>query len=347
MLVAIRKSDETRVEGRNAERGSEYVCPEPDCRRRVRLKKPLLMVHHFAHEPGAMCAVSRGETPEHRRGKDSLVTGFRARGLRAEVEIPLEILFSEEDRRADVLVWGPRTGKRFAFEVQHTRLEPKDIMRRTQGYAAGQVPVVWINLFKPNRIKNAFRVKGTNINHVSKYTTHAWERWAHDFGDEGGTYSKLKRGHLWFLDPRDGLMWRGWFFDHYLYKEGSEYYDPNGDYQSHDGCWYVSERFRTLNLEGPFEVKSLRIKLHYRRERKQGAYCYPSGAAAWLLAPTDDDNEGPRRPPLRMHQETLANGVELQPRPQICIDGEWIDIEREQTTDSSVSKQAYTQQPCV
>ena len=162
MIVAVRKSDGRRIEGRDAERGPEYTCPDPRCGQLVYLKKPLLRVHHFAHEPGAKCLVSHRETPEHIRGKDFLLTGARARGLRAETEVPLEILAGEEDRRADVLVWSPTGDKRIAFEVQHTVLELKDIMRRTRGYAAGTIPVVWVNLIKPKRIADAFKVKGAN-----------------------------------------------------------------------------------------------------------------------------------------------------------------------------------------
>ena len=80
MLVAVRKSDGTRIEGSVAERGIEYICPEFSCGHKVILKKPLLKIDHFAHEAGA------------------------ARRLGAEAEIPFEILSGEEDRRADVVV---------------------------------------------------------------------------------------------------------------------------------------------------------------------------------------------------------------------------------------------------
>jgi hypothetical protein len=337
VLVAIRKSDGARVEGRDAERGAEYICPGSDCKCKVILRKPILrIVDHFAHERGATCNYSQGETREHRTGKSFLLSAFRSRQLRAEPEVPLEILSSEEDRRADVLVWHPRTDQQIAFEVQHTMLGLKDIMRRTESYAAGKVPVVWINLLKPNRVEKAFRVQGANINHVRKYATHAWERWAHDFSDERGADLTSRRGHLWFLDPSTGLMWRGWFSAHYLYEDSSEFYDSSGDYQSYSGGWYVSERYHILNLEGPFELATLRIKLHHRAAGKEGAYKYPFGTGAWLLAPTDDDNEGPTRPLLRTHQ------ADIMPIPQICRDGEWIDIERDQAIDPAALWQKQT-----
>lgn len=328
MLVAMRKSDRLRIEGRDAERGPEYACPDSRCGRLVYLKKPLLRVHHFAHEPGAKCVVSRGETPEHLRAKDFLLVGARARGLRADTEVPLEILASEEDRRADVLVWSPNGERRIAFEVQHTVLKLKDIMRRTGGYNVGRIPVIWINLIKPKKIANAFNVPGTNLKVVRKFATHAWEWWAHQFSDEART-EKTVRGHLWFLDPKDGKMWRGWFLSHYLYKSGSDYFDSSGQEQSHASYWYASARYNTLVLEGPFDFSHLRIKPHTRHGRTSGAYQYPFGPAAWLLAPSDDDKDGPCRPPIRMHQETLENGFECPPRLQVRRSSVWLYVERE------------------
>jgi len=227
----------------------------------------------LAHEPGAKCVVSRKETPEHIRGKDFLLTGARARGLRAETEVPLEILAGEEDRRADVLVWSPNGEKRIAFEVQHTVLELKDIVRRTRGYIAGSIPVVWINLIKPKRIADAFKVRGTNLKVVDKFTTHAWEWWAHQFGDEART-EKTSRGHLWFLDPKNGEMWHGWLLSYYLHKEGGDYFDSSGEEHSHASYWYASERYSTLVLEGPYQFSQLRIKPHHRNGRRDGAYRY-------------------------------------------------------------------------
>jgi hypothetical protein len=291
------------------------------------------MVDHFAHEPSAACVASHGETREHLRGKDFLLKTFRARGIRAEAEFRLEILSGEADRRADVLVWGPRTGQRFAFEVQHTVLNLKDIMRRTEAYFAGGIPVIWINLLKPKRVENAVRIKDTNINHINKYTTHAWERWAHAFSDEGGNDSKCERAHLWFLDPSTGLMWRGWFSTHYLYQESREYHDASGDYQSHLGGWYAAKNFRTVSFEGPFDLASLTVAWHHRQARKKETFQYPSGLAAWLLTPNEDRKKGPKRPPFRMHREILENGAEIPPRPQIYRDGKWADIERDARID--------------
>jgi competence protein CoiA len=334
MLVAVRKSDGTRIEGSVAERGIEYICPEFSCGHKVILKKPLLKIDHFAHEPGAACRLSSRETPEHLRAKDFLLKAFRSRGLRAEAEVPFEILSGEDDRRADVVVWHPNKQKQIAFEVQHTTLGLKDIMRRTESYAAASVPVVWINLLKPKRVENAFRVQGRNINYVHKYWTHAWERWAHDFSNESGV-KEIKRGHLWFLDPSTRFMWRGWFLTHFLYKEGGDFYGASGEIQSYSGGWYVSERFQTLILEGPFSPSELRIKLHQRSARKDGAFLYPGGAAAWLLAPEDDNKDGPKRPPLRTHFQRLSNGSDM-PTSQIYRAGEWVAVQCDQSVGASV-----------
>jgi hypothetical protein len=331
VLVAIRLSDGQRFEGREAERGPEYACPEPGCGHRVHLKKPLLKVHHFAHEKGAKCVASRGETRQHLRAKDFLLTSFRARGLRAAAEVVLEILSGEEDRRADVVVWGPQSGKRLAFEAQHSMLELKHIMRRTTSYFTGGVPVVWLNLLNRRRLSNAFCVRGINVICVPKYTTHAWERWAHEFSDETDKPSMANHGHLWFLDPETGAMWRGWFFDHHLCHQGGEFYDTSGEYQNHADYWYAAERFRDVLFEGPFDLAALGIKLHRRKARKNGAYQYPNGIAAWLLPPDEFRTGRPKRPPFRIHRETLNNGCEVKPALQIWMDGGWTGIDRDET----------------
>jgi hypothetical protein len=165
-------------------------------------------------------------------------------------------------------------------------------------------------------------------------STHAWEKWAHDFSDESRA-KEIKRGHLWFLDPSTRFMWRGWFLAHYLYKEGGDFYSSSGDIQSYSGGWYVSERFHTLILEGPFVPAELRIRLHQRWARKDGAFLYPAGAAAWLLAPADDSKDGPKRPPLRMHFQRLSNGSDM-PTSQIYRAGEWVAVQSDQSVGASI-----------
>jgi hypothetical protein len=52
MLIEVRKQDGVRVEGRDADKAPEYICPDPRCGHRVRIKKPSLdFVDHFAHDP--------------------------------------------------------------------------------------------------------------------------------------------------------------------------------------------------------------------------------------------------------------------------------------------------------
>ena len=95
--------------------------------------------------PGKPGAASLGETPEHIRAKASLVKAFRQRGMRVEPEVTLKLLASEEDRRADVVVYGPRTGKPLAFEVQHSLLQLSDIIRRTASYLGGGISAVGVS----------------------------------------------------------------------------------------------------------------------------------------------------------------------------------------------------------
>ena len=171
---------------------------------------------------------------------------------------------------------------------------------------------------------SGFRLRGTNINYVAGYTTHAWEKWAHDFSDKADRTSDGAQGHLWFIDPGTGMMWRGWFFPHYLFHQGGEFYDASGDCQSHSDYWYIAERLRNVLFEGPFDPATLHIKLHYRKARRDGAYSYPGGMAAWLLPLNDLETGHPRRPPVRAHRET-SEGFEA-PRLQIWRENGWAYI---------------------
>ena len=135
MLVAVARG--TRVEAWAAEKGPAYACP--NCHLEVILRKGQLVTHHFAHKPPVTCSWGKGETEAHRKAKKVLHDAMTARGLRAGVEC--EVLSTEGDRRADVLVWGRKGESRVAFEVQHQPLDYNTIERRTRAYAATGVRV--------------------------------------------------------------------------------------------------------------------------------------------------------------------------------------------------------------
>lgn len=266
MLIALH--DGTRVEAWVAEKGPAYICP--NCRREVILKKGQVVTHHFAHKPPVTCSWATGETQAHLKAKKALHDALIARGLRAEVEC--EVLSTEGDRRADVLVWG-RNNSRLAFEVQHQPLDFPAIDRRTRAYMAAGVPVVWLALIKPDALAMAETTPAGLVIH--RYSVRPWEKWAHAYG----------MGSLWFIDPESGQLWQGTLKEHRIEVPYSSWYSSDGDEQSAGGYSYGSKRWRELHLQGPFEPTKVKIEPFRRAPWKGKAFSLPGGAAAKLGAP--------------------------------------------------------------
>src|SRR5699024_9596828 len=86
----------------NAAAGDGYYCPA--CHQPVYLRRGRGKVAHFAHRPGADCAVSEGETSAHLRGKQQLFNYFQVQGLRPRLEVYLPVI----NQRPDILVWRDR-----------------------------------------------------------------------------------------------------------------------------------------------------------------------------------------------------------------------------------------------
>ena len=100
--------------------------------------KRRLGTRHFAHHPGADCALAGRESPEHLRLKELLVTSVRDAGWRGELEAPVG------RRRTDVLATSPDGTERVAFEVQLSHQRDDDIDQRTQDCAADGAQVIWV-----------------------------------------------------------------------------------------------------------------------------------------------------------------------------------------------------------
>lgn len=127
MLMANR--DGLKVDAAASERGPVYVCAK--CAREVTLKKGRIVIHHFAHKPPTDCTWASEETQAHLAAKLCLRETYRRRGYQADYEV--EVLSSEGDRRADVLITAPNRD-RVAIEIQHQPILFDAIERRTQGY---------------------------------------------------------------------------------------------------------------------------------------------------------------------------------------------------------------------
>jgi hypothetical protein len=250
MLVALSTPENSRIEANDGEKGRSYICP--NCKCAVVFARGTKVRWHFKHEKNSACTYG-GESWQHEQAKSAILDGARQRDLEATPE--LEILSIEGDRRADVIVWGPKTHRlvehdqrRLAFEVQYSSLDCTALISRTRAYMAAGVPVVWIPVVDAQKFKSLGFEQARKLFRVPGYAAPVWIETIANF-----------LGHFWLYVPQTNSFWRGWLKPHWLYKNPSEGYDSSGEYHSSGGYWYEAARKRDLYLEGPFEFSELRI----------------------------------------------------------------------------------------
>jgi hypothetical protein len=258
-----------RIEAAIAVRGPDFFCP--NCARPVTLKKGLIKVHHFAHKPPTTCTWASGETDAHLRGKQILKAGFIARGLLAEVEVP--VLSAGGDRRADVLVRSPDGSRSVAVELQHQALDFAQIETRTRAYMSAGVPVIWVALLNKDTWGAAELFDGKW--RVKRFSVRPWQRWAHTYG----------LGELWFLDVDMGMLWRGIMSASIIHVESSSWYNSDGSEESAGGYDKVSRKWRVLTLDGPYAPSAVLIDVMARKPYSTKYYSIPGGVMAKLKLP--------------------------------------------------------------
>ena len=261
MLVAL--LNDQRIDAFEATKGPQYYCP--NCKSEVILKQGRIVIHHFAHKPPTDCSWAKGETREHLLAKTLLRDAFRARGYQADFEV--EVLSGAGDRRADVLVTNGR-GVRVAMEVQHTPILYDAMERRTNGYAAAQVPVIWMGILS-SKMKDA-AVPFNGGLEIEQYVIRPWEKWAHAY------YFK----ELWYIDPQERTLWKGQFSDYLIDVESSSWYSEYGEEQSAGDYSRISKKWKTLTLTGPFSVDEVNIGFKSRKAWQSKTVNLPGGRFA-------------------------------------------------------------------
>lgn len=267
MLVALQNG--MRIEATDAQRGGEFICP--NCVKSVILKKGRIKTHHFAHKPPTVCTWASGETEAHLRGKRILRDGFAARGLSADLEVP--VLSSGGDRRSDVLVRSPDGSRSVAVELQHQSLSFDQIEARTRAYMAAGIPVIWVAL-----LNDAIWDAAEPVGHqwvVKRFSVRPWQRWAHTYG----------MGELWFLDVKTGSLWRGTMGASIIHVPSSSWYNSDGSEESAGGYDRTSRKWRTLTLSGPYDASSVLLDVSMRKTYSTKNYSVPGGVMASLKAP--------------------------------------------------------------
>lgn len=261
MLVALHQ--EQRVDALGAAKGPQYFCP--NCKTEVILKQGRIVIHHFAHKPPTDCSWATGETREHLLAKTVIRDAFRARNYQAEYEV--EVLSGAGDRRADVLLTNAN-GQRVAVEVQHTPILYDAIERRTNGYAAAKVPVIWIGILSA-KMKDAATTSNSGLL-IEQYVVRPWEKWAHAYCFK----------ELWYIDPQERTLWKGQFADYHIDVPSSSWYNEYGEEQSAGGFSRISKKWKMLALAGPFSLDTIGIGIKSRKAWQSKTMNLPGGQFA-------------------------------------------------------------------
>lgn len=119
----------------------------PGCGAPVVLHAGSLRAHHFAHLPGAVCAMpqTEAETEEHRTGKLLLARWLRR--CLPDADVCVEQYLPETNQRADVLLVGKDpegAQRRVAIEYQCASLPAAEWLRRHRLYRERGTADLWI-----------------------------------------------------------------------------------------------------------------------------------------------------------------------------------------------------------
>lgn len=252
MLMAL--LNEVHVLARDSEKGSTYHCPE--CSREVTLKKGRKKVHHFAHKPPVTCYYAAGETEAHMKSKLDFYDHFKSLGLDATVEYPVS--FNEVRSRADVCVLNTRKGIAAALEIQHTTLSLDEIERRTKNYntlgmAVGWIPLLDLDKYEVNTDSKAGWV-------IEKYSPKPFELWVEEFNN----------GRVWFYEYKENTLWEGIFTPYMIDVPYSEFYEQGGTLATFGGYSKPSKRWRTLTINGMYELSGVEFSIAKRKAKIVG-----------------------------------------------------------------------------
>lgn len=135
MLLAM-KNDHHLIFANNADLRRQYYCP--CCGERVILRHGPCKVAHFAHQKGSNCGFSEGETSEHLRGKQQLLTWAQERGYCPQ----LEVYLPEIQQRPDLLL--QVNSRKIALEFQCSPLSLTRLRERNQGYRQLNIKPLWL-----------------------------------------------------------------------------------------------------------------------------------------------------------------------------------------------------------
>ena len=242
MLVAL--ADGERIAAWDAEKGgAEYLCPV--CQRSVVLKKGDHVVHHFAHKRFDGCNLGTGETHEHMLSKYIVAKELRRRNKQCDVEFPLDD--GGVRRRADVVVLNARHTPVAVIEIQHTNISEAELLGRMSDYKKLCVHQLWCVLYDRKKFARYERERVDGGYLYKKISVPPY--W--------GVIRNFYCDKLFFLDPVQSEIYFGTVLPHYLWMPHREWHDEYGEECSSGGFEYQSERWRNLEMRGPYPIKDV------------------------------------------------------------------------------------------
>ena len=117
------------------DREADYKCPM--CNNPVRLKRGNKKIPHFAHISSNDCSYGEGVSEDHLVVQKEITEILSSNNIQCKLEYR-----GIKNRRADVFV--EYLNNKIVFEIQHSRIEPQEILARTQDYNNNGCSVIWV-----------------------------------------------------------------------------------------------------------------------------------------------------------------------------------------------------------
>ncbi|MCD8508552.1 MAG: hypothetical protein LRY73_00645 [Bacillus sp. (in: Bacteria)] len=135
-----------------------FYCPE--CKERVIMKLGTEQTWHFSHKPNSTCFFHKGETDDHRKGKEQIIQWLKRHGLDPKVEIYIK----EIRRRPDILV--EIQGREYVFEIQRAAIPYTDFERRSEDYAQLNIEPIWVGILSSIQLQENFIYSSCSLDNM-------------------------------------------------------------------------------------------------------------------------------------------------------------------------------------
>lgn len=265
MLVASVEGCRQQASTATRSQGS-FQCP--NCMEPVILRQGTVRVAHFAHKAVTTCAWAVGESAIHLHAKQVLVNALRASGYDANPEVTVGL------QRADVYV--EQEGVRFALELQHTPIDPRELERRTRGYIANGLYVAWLSLVDINY--RCFHEQ-TPVPVPMRYSPRPFERWMEVYGS----------GKLLLFNPAMGDVLQGRFRAHKTRVPVSAWTGRGGEQRTGGGYDRTSRQHADLFCDQLLPLNKLALEQGWRgSELRVSGMSFPRGGCAKLVSRADE-----------------------------------------------------------